>query len=179
MSCSLCAHSALAPASPLLVDGVESGVSGTACVKKDGDGIVFAGHLEGLLPDTTGGFHIHSGENCCFDQPANYATPACQGGHYWEDINDQCLIFNDPWVSDAPFYSRWGTTAGLTTANPINTKPGIVAGGQNSDGETGFTIGTADNLCGVEGKAVIVHRGGDGTTGSPGTRVACGILTQA
>ena len=66
-----------------------------------------------------------------------------------------------------------------TTANPINTKPGIVAGGQNSDGETGFTIGTADNLCGVEGKTVIVHRGGDGTTGSPGTRVACGILTQA
>ncbi len=74
------------------------------------------------------------------------------------------------WVSNAPFYSRWGTTAGLTTANPINTKPGIVAGGQNSDGETGFTIGTDDQVCGVEGKTVIVHL-------SSGTRAACGILT--
>jgi len=70
-------------------------------------------------------------------------------------------------------------TPDASRADITLTKPGIVAGGQNSDGETGFTIGTADNLCGVEGKAVIVHRGGDGTTGSPGTRVACGILTQA
>ena len=79
------------------------------------------------------------------------------------------------WVSNAPFYSRWGTTAGLTTANPINTKPGIVAGGQNSDGETGFNIGN-NAECGVEGKTVIVHLGGDTDAG---TRVACGILTQA
>ena len=145
---------------------------GTACVKKDGDGIVFAGHLEGLLPDTTGGFHIHGGTQC---GTASTDTGS-QGGHYFQGNYPDCKIADDPWVSEAPFYGRWGTTAGLTTANPINTKPGIVAGGQNSDGETGFTIGTDDQVCGVEGKTVIVHLGGDTDAG---TRVACGILTQA
>ena len=112
------------------------------------------------------------------------ATAGCQGGHYWDDINPSCPVNEDPWVSEAPFYARWGTTAGVTTADPINTKPGIVATTpgppNNFPGPIqGFTIGTNDGECGVEGKAVIVHRGGDGTTGSPGTRVACGILTQA
>ena len=38
--CSTFAPAAVvADLSPLLVDGVESGVSGTACVKQDGDGI--------------------------------------------------------------------------------------------------------------------------------------------
>ena len=51
---------------------------------------------------------------------------------------------------------------------PPNNFPGPVKG---------FTIGPDDTDCGVEGKAVIVHKGGDGS--DSGTRVACGILTQA
>ena len=109
------------------------------------------------------------------------STAGCQGGHYWDDINPSCPVNEDPWVSEAPFYARWGTTAGVTTADPINTKPGIVATTpgppNNFPGPVqGFTIGTDDTQCGVEGKAVIVHKGGDGS--DSGTRVACGILTQ-
>ena len=52
------------------------------------------------------------------------------------------------------------------------TRPGIVAGGQNLDGITGFTIGDKDNKCGVEGKTVIVHL----SSASGGTRAACGVL---
>ena len=51
------------------------------------------------------------------------------------------------------------------------TQPGIVAGGQNDDGVTGFDpFSNKDSKCGVEGKTVIVHL-------SSGTRAACGILT--
>ena len=86
------------------------------------------------------------------------------------------MVNEDPWVSAAPFYARWGTTAGLTTANPINTKPGIVATTDPFAGPVkGFNIGN-NAECGVEGKTVIVHKGGSGS--DSGTRVACGILTQ-
>ena len=101
----------VADLSPLLVDGVESGVSGTACVKKDGDGIVFAGHLEGLLPDTTGGFHIHGGTEC---GTASTDTTQ-QGGHYFQGNYQEYKIADDPWVSPAPFYGRWGTVTARTS----------------------------------------------------------------
>ena len=52
------------------------------------------------------------------------------------------------------------------------TQPGIVAGGQNGDGVTGFTLGDKEKNCGVEGKTVIVHL----SSASGGTRAACGIL---
>jgi hypothetical protein len=53
----------------------------------------------------------------------------------------------------------------------VITQPGIVAGGQNDDGVTGFDpFSNKEKKCGVEGKTVIVHLSG-------GTRAACGILT--
>ena len=61
----------------------------------------------------------------------------------------------------------------LGTAAPVITQPGIVAGGQNNDGVTGFNpFSNKNSKCGVEGKTVIVHLSG-------GTRAACGILTAA
>ena len=81
----------------------------------------------------------------------------------------QCKIETDPWVGGDPFFSNW-VSGNLGTAAPVITQPGIVAGGQDLDGVTGFTIGDKDNKCGVEGKTVIVHL-------SSGTRAACGILT--
>ena len=53
------------------------------------------------------------------------------------------------------------------------TQPGIVAGGQNDDGVTGFDpFSNKNSKCGVEGKTVIVHL----SSASGGTRAACGIL---
>ena len=71
----------------------------------------------------------------------------------------------------APYFSNW-VSNDLGTAAPVITRPGIVAGGQNDDGVTGFTIGDNDKKCGVEGKTVIVHL----SSASGGTRAACGIL---
>ena len=84
----------------------------------------------------------------------------------------QCKIETDPWVGGDPFFSNW-VSGNLGTAAPVITQPGIVAGGQNDDGVTGFTIGDNDKKCGVEGKTVIVHL----SSASGGTRAACGILT--
>ena len=64
-----------------------------------------------------------------------------------------------------------GALGDLGTAAPVITQPGIVAGGQNDDGVTGFNpFSNKNSKCGVEGKTVIVHL-------SSGTRAACGILT--
>ena len=75
------------------------------------------------------------------------------------------------WVGGDPFFSNW-VSNDLGTAAPVITQPGIVAGGQNGDGETGFTLGKNDKICGVEGKTVIVHL----SSASDGKRAACGIL---
>ena len=80
-------------------------VSGTVCVQEKAEGgIIFSGKLAGLLADTTGGFHIHSGNAC---EPGT-----SQGGHYWKNepwptgfAGPWCPIDDDPWVSDAPYFS--------------------------------------------------------------------------
>ena len=104
-------------------------------------------------------------------QLAALALKFKQGGHYFEGNYPQCKIENDPWVPEAPYFSNW-VSGDLGTAAPVITRPGIVAGGQNLDGITGFTIGDKDNKCGVEGKTVIVHL----SSASGGTRAACGVL---
>ena len=76
-----------------------------------------------------------------------------------------------PWVGGDPFFSNW-VSNDRGTAAPVITQPGIVAGGQNGDGVTGFTLGDKEKNCGVEGKTVIVHL----SSASGGTRAACGIL---
>ena len=156
----------VAEISPLTIDGVSSGVSGTVCVQESGGGIVFRGWLTGLEENTQGGFHIHGGEEC---GTASTDTDL-QGFHYWFGKYEQCKIKTDPWVGGDPFFSNW-VSGDLGTAAPVITQPGIVAGGQNDDGVTGFDpFSNKEKKCGVEGKTVIVHLSG-------GTRAACGILT--
>ena len=153
----------MAELSPLTINGVSSGVSGTACVQESGGGIVFRGWLTGLEENTQGGFHIHGGEAC--------DTTELQGGHYFEGNYPQCKIETDPWVGGDPFFSNW-VSNDRGTAAPVITQPGIVTGGQNGDGVTGFTLNDKEKNCGVKGKTVIVHL----SSASGGTRAACGIL---
>ena len=156
----------VAEISPLTIDGVSSGVSGTVCVQESGGGIVFRGWLTGLEENEEGGFHIHGGTQC----GTASSDTGLQGGHYFEDNYPDCKIADDPWVPGAPYFSNW-VSGDLGTAAPVITQPGIVAGGQNDDGVTGFDpFSNKNSKCGVEGKTVIVHL-------SSGTRAACGILT--
>ena len=148
----------------------EQPVSGTVCVQaKAGGGIIFSGKLDGLLTNTAGGFHIHSGNAC---DPGS-----SQGGHYWLNspwptptTTPWCPISDDPWVSAAPYYSKWESEFDGTAEPVVDLGVGITEGGL-------FNVGDDNAICGVKGHTVIVHKGGTGTgDDAPGVRVGCCVL---
>ena len=152
------------------VDG--SGVSGTACVQeKDGGGIVFSGDLAGLLPSSSGGFHIHSGSSC--------ADRISQGGHYWANPKTDdppsyldptdCPISVDPWAFSLTS-ANWDSDEN-GYASPVNMK----LGEGDTQGGT-FNVGEEDTNCGVKGHTVIAHKGGDGPPPVKYAAVGCCVL---
>ena len=147
-------------------------VSGTVCVQEKAEGgIIFSGKLAGLLADTTGGFHIHSGNAC---EPGT-----SQGGHYYlgapwptPDTTPWCPISDDPWVSDAPYFSFWASNYDGTAEPVIHMGDDVTQGGA-------FNVGDDNADCGVKGHAVIVHKGcpaenPECTNG--GDRIGCCVL---
>ena len=147
-----------------------SGVSGTACVQeKEGGGIVFSGDLAGLLPSSSGGFHIHSGRGC--------ADAISQGGHYWANPKTDysyldptdCPISVDPWAFSLSS-ANWDSDEN-GYASPVNMKLG--------EGDTlggTFNVGDDDTTCGVKGHTVIVHKGGAGAPPGIYATVGCCVL---
>ena len=142
---------------------VGSGVFGTgmACVEAlAGGGIVFSGEIKNLRISSStakGGFNIHAGNSC-----DNAHT---QGNHYYAGepfpegthADENCKISEDPWVPTSPYFSFW-TTEGTSTTLISNQQH--LAEGDTLDGE--FNTSTERSQCGVDGHAVIVHKGGDG-----------------
>ena len=125
--------------------GAKAGLEG-------GAGIIFSGELENLLPNESGGFHIHSGTSC--------DGPEAQGGHYYETTVPECDIPIDPWV---PAYGATYISTDQGEAAPSNYNPGLKVG------TVPFTLGSDPNECGVAGHAVVVHA-------EDGKRIGCGVL---
>ena len=148
------------------IDVGHQDLSGTVCVQDNGDGIIFSGELKGLLPSTSGGFHIHAGTSCDGKE--------AQGGHYWSG-ESTCPVAPDPWTGD--YDAVWNSDE-FGNASPYNVNPGSKLGPPPITGGP-FTIGTDESTCGVTGHAVIVHKGCPSDRDDPcdpGVRIGCCVL---
>jgi len=135
-------------------------VAGTIAASAVPGGVRFHGHLRGLVPGGTHGFHVHERGDCS-------APDAQTAGEH----------FN-------PTVSEHGDPSGLI--HHAGDLPNLVA---DPRGEVDFDVvlhgvalgtGTIDD---VRGRALIVHRDPDDYTtqpaGNSGPRVACGVIVKA
>lgn len=134
-------------------------VAGTLLVTSDPGGVHFHGHLTGLAPGSTHGFHIHEHGDCSSPDGSG------AGGH-----------FN-------PTRTAHGDPAGMThhagdIANQVADAQGAVDVDVTVPGVSLGTGASDDAL----GRSLIVHRDADDYTGQPsgnsGPRLACGVILR-
>ena len=83
-----------------------------------------------------------------------------------------CPIDDDPWVSDAPYFSFWSSNYDGTAEPVIHLGDDITENGA-------FNVGDDNAECGVKGHAVIVHKGcpaSEPNCNDGGARIGCCVL---
>ena len=147
------------PTQAVLAPTVGNRAAGTLTLTSVPGGVRLQGHITGLMPGSTHGFHIHEHGDC------SAADASSAGGH-----------FN-------PTRTDHGDPAGMIhhagdIANQVADAQGAVDVDVVVRGVT-LGTGTADD---VLGRAVVVHRDADDyatqPSGNSGPRVACGAIIK-
>jgi Cu-Zn family superoxide dismutase len=147
------------PTQAVLAPTAGNRAAGTVTLTSVPGGVRLQGHLTGLMPGTTHGFHIHEHGDC------SAADASSAGGH-----------FN-------PTHADHGDPSGMIhhagdIANQVADAQGTIDVDVTVRGVS-LDTGAGDD---VLGRALIVHRDADDYTSQPsgnsGPRVACGVVLK-
>lgn len=143
-------------------EGVQEPI-GEIRIKEEGDGLVFQPQLEGLSPGIHG-FHVHEYGDCGPVSPDGERGPAKSAGSHLDPHNEG--EHSPPWTDEG----HLGDLPALyVEEDETATHPVHVTDLQLSD---------------VEGRALVIHKGGDNYADEPeplgggGERVACGVIEE-
>lgn len=131
---------------------------GTITAKDGAEGLYFKTNLQGLTPGEHG-FHVHQNPDCGPGQSQDKSPAAAAGGHYDPTSSD---LHNGPGGN-----GHKGDLPLLTVDNDGNANQTIIA--------------PHLKLADLEGRALVIHQGGDNFSDQPkplgggGERIACGI----
>ncbi len=161
----LSSHSAIAESIKVTMNEAGTQTSaGSVMIEEHDDGLVFRPSLEGLSSGGHG-FHVHENGSCDSAMKKGEKVPAGAAGSHL-----------DPHKTDSHGYP-WSDQSHL------GDLPLLYVG---EDGEAKHPVlATRLSLSDVQGKALMVHEGGDNYSDSPeklgggGPRVLCGVIQQA
>lgn len=144
----------------LVNDKGEGAAIGTITFKDEKDGVNVAVHLEGLPPGARG-FHLHENGSCMPAEKDGKMVPAlAAGGHF------------DP--------AKTGMHLGPDKGGHAGDMPSLMVNEKGVAKESFVLHGVTVKA--IEGRAVMVHAGGDNYSDQPmplgggGARIACGVI---
>jgi Cu-Zn family superoxide dismutase len=156
---SACATPPSAPtANAVLAPTTGNTVNGTVSFTKHSGGVLVAGEVRGLAPNTEHGFHIHEKGDCSSGDGMG------TGGHF------------NPTAQAHGAYDHSAHHAGDLASLKAD------ANGVARFSYTSTTLAVGEGATDVIGRGLIVHRDADDfttqPTGNSGARVACAVITK-
>ena len=156
---SACATPFKAPtANAVLVPTTGNIVNGTVSFTRQGSGVLVAGEVRGLAPNTEHGFHIHEKGDC------SSGDGMSTGGHF------------NPTAQAHGAYDQSAHHAGDLASVKAD------ANGVARFSYTSATLTVGQGASDVIGHGLIVHRDADDfttqPTGNSGARVACAVIAK-
>ena len=141
-------------------EGVEGSLGTVTFIKADQGGLLVKPDLQGLPPGKHG-FHIHENPSCEPDIKDGKATAALKAGSHYDPLNT----------------GKHGYPQG---EGHLGDLPAITV---NADGTATSAVQAPRlSLDAIQGRALMIHAGGDNysdtpeTLGGGGARIACGVI---
>ena len=144
------------------LDGKQESI-GTVVISETDDGLLFTPNLKSL-PAGLHGFHVHENPSCATADKDGKPTPAAAAGSHYDPAST-------------------GEHLGPYGKGHLGDLPGLYV---NAQGVADYPVlaPRIKTLAEIEGRALMVHAGGDNNSDQPeklgggGARVACGLISE-